>query len=63
MVDTKVELSVAHLPEGSLYRKIVEQATKENLTPLEVIYLLAKEKGGEHIYIASPEHFHTPIKG
>ena len=62
MVEARVELSVAHHPEGSLYRRIVEQATRENMTPLEVIYLFAKEKGGEHTYIAHPEHFHAPVK-
>ena len=50
MVEAKVEISVAHLPEGSLYRRIVEQATRENMTPLEVIYLFAKERGGDNIY-------------
>ena len=62
MVETKVEISVAHLREGSLYRRIVEQATRENMTPLEVIYLFAKEKGGTHTYIASPEHFHVKVE-
>ena len=63
MVEARVELSVAHHPEGSLYRRIVEQATRENMTPLEVIYLFAKERGGEKIYMAHPAHFHAPVKG
>jgi len=60
-MDSKVDvtLSIDHLPKNSLWRKTIEKAVAENLTPIEFAYELSVQRGSEYMYIPSKNYYHS----
>jgi hypothetical protein len=57
--EINIILSVAHLSKDSLWRKTIEKAEAENLSPIEICYEISKQRGSEYIYIPSVNHYHS----
>ena len=60
MATVTVELSVSHLPKDSFWRKAIEKATEENMTPLEFAHYISGERGTSYVYIPSTHYYHSP---
>ena len=57
--ESNITLSVAHLSKDSLWRKTIEKAEAENLSPIEIFYEISKQRGCEYVYIPSVYHYHS----
>ena len=57
--ESNITLSVAHLSKDRLWRKTIEKAEAENLSPIEIFYEISKQRGSEYIYIPSVNHYHS----
>ena len=57
--EISVNLSIDHLPAGNLWRKIIEKAVANNLTPIEFAHELSVQRGSQYLYIPSENYYYS----